>query len=35
VLWERHGVSKKLEGSWQADFRAKKAILKSMGLWEE
>jgi transcriptional regulator with XRE-family HTH domain len=34
-LWDRHGVAKKLEGSQHADFRAKKAVLESMGLWED
>ncbi len=34
-LWEEHDLSAKLEGSQEADFLAKKAILESMGLWEE
>ncbi len=34
-LWELHKLGKKLPGSQDADFKAKKAILESMGLWEE
>lgn len=34
-LWKRHKVNAKLPGSQDADFKAKKAILESMGLWEE
>ena len=34
-LWEQHSLASKLEGSEAADFLAKKAILESMGLWEE
>ncbi|MDA2934739.1 helix-turn-helix transcriptional regulator [Acidobacteria bacterium AH-259-D05] len=34
-LWEHHKLGKKLPGSQEADFKAKKEILESMGLWEE
>ncbi len=34
-LWELHKLGEKLPGSQDADFKAKKAILESMGLWEE
>lgn len=34
-LWEEHDLAAKLEGSQEADFLAKKAILTSMGLWQE
>ena len=34
-LWKRHKLNEKLPGSRDAEFKAKKAILKSMGLWEE
>lgn len=33
-LWKRHKLDQKLPGSREADFKAKKAILESMGLWE-
>jgi transcriptional regulator with XRE-family HTH domain len=34
-LWAQHGMAKRLAGSRQADFKAKRAILESMGLWAE
>ena len=34
-LWKKHDLAAKLEGSQQAEFLAKKAILTSMGLWKE
>ncbi len=34
-LWKQHDLAGKLQGSEQADFLAKQAILESMGLWEE
>jgi len=34
-LWKKHGMEKRLAGSKAADFKAKRAILQSMGLWDE
>jgi transcriptional regulator with XRE-family HTH domain len=34
-LWEKNKLSERLAGSRAADFKAKKAILEAMGLWEE
>ena len=34
-LWKRHKLGRQLPGSKDADFKAKKTILESMGLWEE
>lgn len=35
ILWQKHGLAKKLAGTKTADFRAKRKILEAMGLWEE
>ena len=34
-LWDKHGLSKKVAGSRQADFIARREILRTLGLWEE